>query len=49
MLKQVLMVGSLTIAAGSGLTLDGDTTVGDDHFATVVKDSATEAISRASG
>ncbi len=41
--------GNVTIAAGSGLALDGDATVGDDQFATVVKDAATEAIARASG
>ena len=48
-LAVLFIAGSVTIAAGGGLTLTGDATVGDDHFATIVKDAATEAISRASG
>jgi len=40
---------AVTIAAGAGLTLDGDTSISDDHFGTIVKDAAATALSRASG
>ena len=40
--------GSVTIA-GSGLTPDGDLTLGDDHFATIVKDASTSALVRTTG
>ena len=39
----------VTIGQGSGLTLDGDTTVSDDHIGTVIKDAAAAATARASG
>ena len=39
----------VTIGQGAGLTLDGDTTVSDDHFGTIVKDAAAAALCRASG
>lgn len=41
--------GNVTVAQGAGLTLDGDTTVGDDHFGTIVKDAAATALCRVSG
>lgn len=40
---------NVTIAQGAGLTLEGDTTLGDKHFATIVKDAAATALCRASG
>lgn len=40
--------GAVTIA-GSGLTPDGDLSLGDDHFATISKDSATGALVRTTG
>lgn len=40
--------GSVTIA-GSGLTPDGDLSLGDDHFATIAKDAATSALVRVTG
>lgn len=40
--------GSVTIA-GSGLTPDGDLTLGDDHFATIAKDASTSALVRVTG
>jgi len=40
---------AVTIAQGGGMTLDGDTSVSDDHFATIVKDASATAVCRASG
>lgn len=40
--------GNVTID-GSGLTLDGDLILGDDHFATIAKDAATSALVRTTG
>lgn len=39
----------VTIGQGAGLTLEGDTTVSDDHIGSVIKDAAAAATARVSG